>query len=179
MVSLPTAAQSGETITAFYDANRQEIIAQQVVGILLLVPWLLFARTLDGRARAHHPERARWLLPAALVVAAAELATNLLPLALAATSDPSLATAHTLTLAEDLADAALFASIAVFSFVAALTEPSWVRNVGLAAATVTLVRAFASPLGVTALDAVAPLAFLAFVLVLSVRILVTDLARPL
>jgi hypothetical protein len=91
-------------------------------------------------------------------------------------SDPSPATAHTLTLAEDLADAALFASIAVFAFVAALAEPSWVRIVGLVAAALTLVRAFASPLGVTALDAAAPLAFLAFVLVLSVRILLADLA---
>jgi hypothetical protein len=179
MVSLPTAAQTGERITAFYDANRQVIVAQQVVGILLLVPWLAFARTLDRRARAQLPERACWLLPIGMVVAAAELATNLLPLALAAISDPLPATAHALTLAEDLADAALFASIAVFSLVAALAEQSWVRIVGLVAAALTLVRAFASPLGATALDAVAPLAFLAFVVVLSVRILVTDLARPL
>ena len=124
LISLPTAEQSGERIAAFYDAHRQVIVVQQVVGILLLVPLLAFA----------------------------------------------------LTLAEDLADAALFAAIAVFAFVAALAEPSWVRIVGLVAAALTLVRAFASPLGVTALDAAAPLAFLAFVLVLSVRILVTDLA---
>ena len=176
LVSLPTAAQSGERITAFYDANRQVIIVQQVVGILLLVPLLGFALTLGCRARAQHRESARWLLPVGLVLAAAELATNLLPLALAAMSDPSPATAHTLTLAEDLADAALFASIAVFAFVAALAEPSWMRIIGLVAAALTLVRTFASPLGVTALDAAAPLAFLAFVLVLSVRILLADLA---
>jgi hypothetical protein len=176
MVSLPTAAQSGERITAFYDAHRQVIVVQQVVGILLLVPWLGFALTLDRRARAQRRASARWLLPVGLGLAAAELATNLLPLALAALADPSSATAHTLTRAEDLADAALFASIAVFASVAALAEPSWVRIVGLIAAALTLVRAFASPLGVTALDAAAPLAFLAFVLVLSVRILVTDLA---
>src|SRR5438132_6875046 len=117
MVSLPTAAQSGERITAFYDANRQVIVVQQVVGILLLVPWLGFALTLDRRARAQRRARARWLLLVGLGLAAAELATNLLPLALAALADTSSATAHTLTLAEDLADAALFASIAVFASV--------------------------------------------------------------
>jgi hypothetical protein len=176
MVSLPTAAQGGERITAFYDAHRQVIVTQQVVGILLLLPWLGFALTLDGRARAQRPDSARWLLPVALALAAAELATNLLPLALTALADPSPATAHTLTLAEDLADAVLFACMAVFSFVAALAELSWVRIVGLVAAVVTLVRALASPLGVTALDAAAPLTFVAFVLVLSVRILLTDRA---
>jgi len=40
MVTLPTAAESGERIKAFYDANRQVIIAQQILGILLLVPFL-------------------------------------------------------------------------------------------------------------------------------------------
>ena len=52
MVSLPTAAQSGEDIKAFYVANRQVIIVQQVVGVLLLVPILRFAAALDRRARA-------------------------------------------------------------------------------------------------------------------------------
>jgi cell division protein FtsW (lipid II flippase) len=177
MVSLPTAAQSGERIKAFYDANRQVVVVQQLLGVLLLVPFLGFAAALDRRGRAQSGGRARWLLRAGLLFAAAELATNLPPLALAAMSDPSPATAHTLTLAEDLADAALFVSIAFFSLVAALAEPSWVRIVGLVVAALTLVRAFASPLGVTALDAAAPVAFLAFALVLSVRVLATDRTR--
>jgi hypothetical protein len=84
---------------------------------------------------------------AAILFAAAELATNLPPLAIAALSDPSPATAHTLTFVEDLADAALFVSIAFFSLVAALAEPFWVRIIGLVVAALTLVRAFASPLG--------------------------------
>lgn len=64
-------------------------------------------------------------------------------------------------------------TIAAFALVAGLDGPAWVRLVGLAAAAVMLIRAFASPLGVTALDAVAPLAFVVFVLALSVRLLVT------
>jgi cell division protein FtsW (lipid II flippase) len=177
MVSLPTAAQSGERITAFYEAHRQVIIVQQVAGALLLVPFLGFAVALDRRARAQSGGSTRWLPLAGLLFAAAEVATNLPPLALAAMPDPAPATAHTLTLIEDFADAALFVAIALFSLVAALAEPSWVRIVGLAVAALTLVRAVASPLGVTALDAAAPIAVLVFSLVLSVRLLVTDRAR--
>src|SRR5262249_22967527 len=113
-----------------------------------------------------------WLFRAALVVAAAELLTNVLPMVLTTMADPSPATAHALTVAEDFADALLFIAIAFFSFVAALDEQSWVRIFGLVVGGLCGVRAFASPLGMTALDAVAPIAFLLFVLVLSVRMLI-------
>src|SRR4051794_22570825 len=118
MVSLPTAAQSGARITAFYAAHRPVIVVQQVGGAFLLVPFLGFAVALARRGG-----RARWLTPAGLLVAAAQLATNLPPLALAALADPTPATAHALTLAEDLADAALFGAIAAFALAAALAEP--------------------------------------------------------
>ena len=55
--------------------------------------------------------------------------------------------------------------------------PFGLTFVGLLVAAVTLVRAVASPLGVSALDAVAPVAFLAFLLVLSVRMLVIAQVR--
>jgi hypothetical protein len=71
----------------------------------------------------------------------------------------------------------LFAAIAFFSLVAALAEPVWVRALGLLVAALTLVRAFASPMGVTVLDAVAPIAFIVYVLVLSTRIIAADRAR--
>jgi hypothetical protein len=77
---------------------------------------------------------------------------------------------------EDLADAALFATIAFFSAATALVERSWVRIAGLLVAALTLLRGFAGPLGVNALDAVAPLAFVAYVLVLSVRLIAGDRA---
>jgi hypothetical protein len=177
LADLPTAAQSGERIKAFYAAHWQVIIVQQVAGALLLLPFFGFASALDRRAHAQHKERRRWLIPAALLLAVAELATNLPPLVLALLADPAPATAHTLTLLADLADTALFVAIALFALVAGLTGPMWVRLTGLAVAVVALVRAFASPLGVTALDAIAPVAFLLFVLVLSVRLLVTGRTR--
>jgi hypothetical protein len=177
MVSLPTAAQSGADITALYAAHRQIIIIQQIIGILLVVPILAFARTLDRRRRSLGGHTGRRIMPAALILVAAEIATNVLSLVLAAMPDPSPATAHALTRPGDLADALLFAAIAFFSLVAALAEPVWVRGLGLLVAALTLIRAFASPMGVTILDAVAPLAFVAYVLVLSTRIIAADRAR--
>jgi hypothetical protein len=170
MVSLPTAAENGERIKAFYDTNRQVIVVQQILGLLLLVPLLGFVVVLNRRARAH-TAGVPWLLVAGLLVAAAEAAASLPPLVLAAMTNPAPETAHTLTVVEDVADATLFMGIAFFSVLAALAEPAWVRGIGLVVAALTLVRAVASPLGVTALDAVAPIAFLAFVLLLSIRML--------
>lgn len=162
MADLPTAALSGERIAAFYAAHRQVIVAQQVVGALLVAPLLGFAAALDRRIGAGGGRGPRLVVLAGLLLGAANLATIVPPLVLALLTAPSPATAHTLTLVADLADAALFATSAAFALVA-----------GLAVAAVTLARAFASPLGMTALDAVAPIAFLVFVLALSVRLLMT------
>src|SRR6266571_3570503 len=52
MLSLPTAAESGSRINAFYGAHRQLILIQQVIGALTVVPFLAFAMGLDRRARA-------------------------------------------------------------------------------------------------------------------------------
>jgi membrane protease YdiL (CAAX protease family) len=174
MVSLPTAAQTGEDINAFYSAHRQIIIAQQIAGVLLLVPFLAFARILDRRSRGQTAGRRGWLWFAALTLAAAEMATNVLALALATSPDLSPATAHAIALAGDVADAALFAAIAFFSLMTAPAERFWVRGLAVLVATLTLIRAFASPMGVTYLDAVAPIAFLGYILLLSARMIVVD-----
>lgn len=171
LASLPTAAQSGERIKDFYAAHRGVIVAQQVAGVILLVPFLRFAGALDRRAQPRGGGHPGWPLLCGLLLAAAQLATNLPPLILAALPGLSPATAHALTLAGDLADAALFATIAAFALAAALAGPAWVRLVGLVVAALALARAVLSPLGVTTLDATAPLAFLAFVLLLSARLL--------
>jgi hypothetical protein len=177
MVSLPTAALSGEELQAFYAAHRQIIIIQQIVAVALLVPLLAFARTLDRRSQSGDGRSVGWVMLAAWAVAAAELATNALSLVLAVSADVSAGTAHTLAFAGDLADAALFAAIALFSVVAAPTDWMWLRRVGVLVAALTLVRALASPIGVTSLDAVAPIAFLAYVLALSTRTILLDRAR--
>ena len=85
-------------------------------------------------ARAPSEGGLRWFLLAGLILAVVELATNLPPIAIATMSDPSPTTAHTLTLVEDVADAALFVSIAFFALIVARSEASWVRVVALVVA---------------------------------------------
>jgi hypothetical protein len=171
--SVPTAAESGERIKAFYAANWLTIVVQQILGALLVVPLLAFALALQRRARARSGSDTQRLLIAGCAVAAAELATNVLPIAITWMPEASPGTLHTLTLVADVADATLFVAIAVFSALAALAEATWVRLAGFVVAALTLLRAIASPLGATTLDAAAPILFLTFVFVLSVRMLLS------
>ena len=171
MVSLPTAASSGERIRVFYAVHAQLVVAQQVLGILALIPLVGFVVALQRRLGGR-----QWLIAGAALVMAAEVSTNVPPLILAL-SNPSAQTAHDLTVAEDLADVALFASIALFSLVVALKSAWLLRTLGLVVAALTLARVVVSPLAPTILDAVAPLAFLVLVLALSVHMLVTPPGR--
>ena len=161
MASLPTAADSEAAITAFYRAHSGIVVLQQVVGALALVPFVAFALSLAPN---------RWLRPALFLFVAVELITNIVPLVIVATPGA----AHPLTLVEDVADSALFISVALFLVAATLAEPMWLRALAYVVAAACVFRALVSPFGVTALDQVAPLAFLAFVLVFSIRLL----ARP-
>jgi hypothetical protein len=164
MVSLPTTAKSGEQIKAFYAAHASLVVAQQVLGLFAAV---LFAAFATGLAAG----RRRWLLVGTALVVITEIATNIPPVILAL-GNLAPDAAHSLTLVEDLADAALFASIGVFSVVATIDQVAWVQAAGLVVAGLSLVRAVLSPVGVTALDYLAPSAFLALVLILSVRLLI-------
>ena len=164
MVSLPTSAQSGAQIAGFYRAHAGVILVQQVLGVLSVVFFLLFAVALGASRR-------RWLLVGTVLVAITELATNVLPVVLAL-SNPTPDGAYALTVAEDLADAALFASVAVFSVAATIDQVAWVQVTGLVVAALAVIRAAATPFAITALDLVAPLAFIALILILSVRLLI-------
>ena len=163
MVSLPTARQTGRAIAAFYAAHTGVILVQQVLGVVTLAFFLAFALALGARRR-------RWLLVGTVLVAISELVTNIVPVVLALTN-PEPDGAHAWTVIEDLADEALFISIAVFSVAAAIDEVGWVRAVGLVVAAFALLRVALTLFGVAALDALAPIAFLILVLILSVRML--------
>ena len=171
MVSLPTSTQSGALIAGFYRAHAAVILVQQVLGVLSLVFFLAFARALGAGRR-------RWLLVGTVLVAITEIATNVLP-AVLALRNPAPDGAYALTVVEDLADAALFASIAVFSIAATIDQVAWVQVAGLVVAALSVIRAAASPFAITALDLLAPLAFLALILMLSVRLLMGTVSpRP-
>jgi len=168
MVSLPTAAQSGQKIAAFYAAHGQLIVIQQVVSMVALAAFVLFALSLRPN---------RWLRPALWAFVALELATNVVPLVIvAAVGSPG--AAHTWTFIEDVADALLSIAIALFVAAATLAEPLWVRILGYAVAALNVLRGVGEPFGFTTLDAIAPLAFVAFMVVFSAKLLVRPLGRP-
>src|SRR2546423_9202223 len=97
------------------------------------------------------------------------LVTSVVPLFLLAARGA----ARPLTLVEDLADSALFISVALFLIAATVGEPVWLRALAYVVAAACVARAVAGPLGITALDLAAPLVFIARVLVLPGRLLVT------
>jgi hypothetical protein len=162
MVSLPTAAMSGDDIVAFYAAHATVIVIQQVVGVVALGAFIAFALS---------SPRNRWLLPTLWAFVFVELITNIIPLAiLAAGSSPD--TARTLTRVEDDADAVFSIAIAAFVAAASLGQPIWLRIAAYVVAVANVLRGVGDPLGFTALDTIAPLLFIAFVLVFSVKLLV-------
>ena len=162
MVSLPTAAQTGDRIAAFYAAHGQVIVLQQVLGIVAVAAFIAFGLSLPPN---------RWLRPALWAFVVCELATNLVPLVIVAMK-PSAETAHSLTLVEDMADSALFISVALYVIAATLTQPTWLRVMSYVAGAACVARAVVSPFGITALDQIAPLILVTFVLVLSIKLLV-------
>ena len=176
MVSLPTAAEPGNRIAAFYKAHQQVIVWQQIVGTLALLPFLAFAAALSRWARLDG-RRNRWLMPAAGLVALATLATSLVPLAMALMPNLSPDLAHQLTVVEDLADSVLFASLAGFVLATSTGAPVWVRALAVLVAIATLARAALSPFGVPVLDIAAPLAVLGFIVLLSGRLLFSPSPR--
>ena len=165
MVSVPTASKSGEAIVAFYKAHETLIVLQQLVGVVALGAFVAFALSLPP---------VRWLRPALWFFVTTELVTNLVPLVIVV-SDPAADTAHTLTYVEDIADAVFAIAIAFFVAAATQAEPLWVRLAAYVVALANIARGIADPLGLTALDTVAPLAFVALIAILSVRHLI---ARP-
>jgi hypothetical protein len=176
MVSLPTAAEPGDRVAAFYNAHQQVIVWQQIVGTLALLPFLAFAGALSRWAQ-QDGRRNRWLMPAAGLVALATVATSLVPLAMALLPDLSPDLAHKLTVVEDLADSVLFASLAGFVLATSTGAPVWVRGLAVLVAIASLARAVLSPFGVTVLDVAAPMAVLAFVVLLSGRLLFSPSPR--
>jgi hypothetical protein len=176
MVSLPIAAEPGDRIAAFYNAHQQVIVWQQIVGTLALLPFLAFAGALSLWARMDG-RRNRWLMPVAGLVALATVVTSLVPLAMALMPNLSPDLAHQLTVVEDLADSVLFASLAGFVLATSTGAPVWVRVLAILVALASLARAVLSPFGLTVLDVAAPLAVLAFVVLLSGRLLFSPSPR--
>ena len=156
MASLPTSADSADAIGAFYRHHASLVIVQQIIGVLAIVPLVAFGLALAA---------SRWSRLALLLLVVIELVTNLVPLLIVAAPESGRA----LTSVEDGADSALFIAVALFLIAATRDDPPWVRVAAYVAAAACAARAVASPLGIDSLDQVAPLAFVAMVVLLSVR----------
>ena len=161
MVSLPTGKTSGAQLKSFYDTHAQIILMQQLLGAIAMIPLVAFAISLGAR-------RSPWLFAGTALVVITELATNALPLTILFTN-PTAGAAHSLTLLEDLADSALFLAIAVLVIAASIRETRWLRAIGLLVAALSIVRAGLSPLGIDAIDQVAPIGFILFIVLLAAR----------
>jgi hypothetical protein len=156
---------------AFYSAHGTLIVIAQAIGALALIPLAMFARALDRRERASDGAGRSRIVPAVVLVVVAEIVTNALPVVIVTVSSATAATMHTWTKVEDIADAILFVALAVFVVAVARSQVRWILAVGWASAALMLVHAVVSLFGASPLQAVAPLSFVAFVLVLSIRVL--------
>jgi hypothetical protein len=161
MVTLPSASQTGDRIAAFYAAHGQVIVIQQIVGVIALAAFVVFALSLPAN---------RWLRLALWIFVGTELATNVVPLIILGNTHSPVA-ARTWTLVEDVADTALSVAIAIFVVAVTLGKPTWLRVTGYVVAALNVIHGIGSLFGFSALDAVAPIAFVAFMLLLSARLL--------
>jgi hypothetical protein len=176
MVSVPTAEDSAEHVKAFYTAHGTVIVIAQAIGALALIPLVMFARALDRRARASDEAGRSWILPATVLVVIVEIVTNVVPVVIVTMSNAG--SAHTLTKVEDIADVVLFVALAIFTVAVSRNQVRWLVAVGWASAGLMLAHAGLSLVEVSALQAVAPLAFLVFVLLVSIRVLVQPILDP-
>ena len=168
MGSIPTAEDPSAEIVAYYDAHAWLVVIAQLVSVLAVLALAVFGLGLareapDGTTR-------RNLVVAVVLVVITELATNVPPLVLALVPTPSESAAHAWTVVADTTDVALFVALGLLAAVVAVRGIPWLRWFGLVAAALCWVRAVATPLGFTTLDAVAPLAVLAFLTATSVWI---------
>jgi len=178
MVALPATDEARSVIAAFYATNRAVILVAQVVGLLAAPVFVAFvfgfqrSVSIQGSSDLSSPIAASGLL-----VALVSVATALPVIVLAINPDaPSFWIRMT-----DLSDAVLFLTMSVFCVAAATRgarAPKWLRAGAVLTGLVTLARSAAGVAGVTSLDAVAPLAFVLFIVAASVFLLARHSSEP-
>ena len=176
MVSVPTAEDSAAHVKSFYAAHGTVIVIAQAIGAIALIPLVMFARALDRRARASGDAGRSWIMPAAVLAVIAEIVTNVVPVVIVMLSNAG--SAHTLTKVEDVADVFLFVALATFTVAVSRNQVRWLVAVGWASAGLMIVHAALSLFEVSALQAVAPLSFVVFVVLVGIRVLVQPIPEP-
>lgn len=177
VVTLPASSQPAEAIAAFYAAHRAIILVTQALGLVAAALFIGFADGLGWATAAGPSPRPRAIEYAGLLVAAAAVLTAMPVIALALSHS---APAEWLRMT-DWSDAVLFLAMGLFGLAVTLkgrAAPVWLRLLALLVGLVALARSLAGFLGLTsALDAIAPLAFMALVLAAAITLL--PARRPL
>ena len=172
MADIPTLDTPIGRIQRFYANHGGNIIVAQVISIFASILFLVFVWALAGQLNPRTAPAITRLRISGVLVGMASIATAIPPALLALASAPSDATAHALTRAADLTDVVLFTAIALFSLELARDATiGWLKGGALAVAALSVVRAVLGVAQVTALDIIAPLAFLALVLAVSIEVL--------
>lgn len=167
MVTLPASSDSAARIRSFYAAHSAIIIVAQVLSLTASALLLAFVITIWRLT-----DRVRAILISGILVVLASVVTVVPVLALAVLPHPASSTTHALARAGDYTDAVLFATIALFgATMCRMRLPLWLRLLSAVVAALAIARAVISPLGIAALDVVAPIAFLVLILAIAIELL--------
>jgi len=176
MASVPGGSDAASEVRAFYTAHAGVVITAQVLSLAASAAFAMFALTMRQRDAGLRRGLGR-VEAAGLAVAIASVLTVVPPLWLTVVADSaSSAAVHRLAVASDLVDVVLFLSIGAFAGVlAAATSDTWFTVLSALVAVLATARAVSLLLGSEWLELVAPLAFVALVVVTSTLLL---LRRP-
>jgi hypothetical protein len=171
MASVPEGSDPVATVRSFYTDHGQVVLVAQLVGLAAAAAFAFHASAL---ARVVPPVVSRSLRLAGFLVAAAAALTAVPVLVLTAVAGgASDRVVLGLADASDLTDVVLFATMAFFAAVTARAAGrSWLGGLAGIVAVLTAARAVLLAVGSGRLGLVAPLAFVALVLVVSVRQLI-------
>ena len=168
MVTVPGDREGVAFVRDFYRDNGGVIATAQVIGLVAAGAFLGFARGLQ-RGDVVVGGGGPWILASGFAVAGAAVLTAVPPLLLlVAARSWEANTVSSLAMASDLADVALFTSIAAFALaVAASVKSTWVRAVSAVVIPLSMVRAALLLAGSETLELVAPMTFIGLVLCLA------------
>ena len=173
MASVPGGDDTVAVVRAFYLEHTSVVLAAQLIGLVAVIPLVLFFRGL-ARSSLVSASRERSIWVCGVAVAAAAVVTAAPALWLCATADTATASVvHGWAVASDLVDVLLFLAIAAFGAACArsLQGGAWVRWMSLVVAAACLARAVGILIGSALLEVVAPVGFIVLVCALSVLLL--------
>jgi hypothetical protein len=168
-VSLPDSADPPAKISAFYDAHRTAVVVTQLFG---LVGSVILLRVL-AVLRSEGGPGGRALMSAGVLVVVTNVLTAVPILVLAFATGLGPDGTSSAAKWADVADDALFCAIALFAGTIAVGfRLGWLRNSAGVVAVLCAIRGVGGPLGLTAVDVVAPLSFLLLMLAIGMKLLV-------